>query len=342
MNGSSIQRTHFSTRDFDTWRQTIDVMFEVEPPKHAVMRPFEVSVDAFQLGEIVLTDARLGDQRYSRSSARARRDGMDHFAFNLYRRGSWQVQTEQGEFQGHTGQISVLDLTHSHISDEPETEIVSLFVPRSLIDAQLPNLSALHGNAPSGPYANLLYEYITLLARQLPDLVTGDGSSLSRATRQMLVACLSPSSECLENARPALEMVLLRRVKRFIDLHLETTNLTAEVVSNALHVSRRTLSRLFQTEGGVQHYIQTMRLERIRKLLSDPNETRRIYEVAATFGFLRSDHFARAFKNQFGYSPREARSEADHLRSPTWLNHSSGKTMMASAGFDDWIRALPS
>jgi len=72
-------------------------------------------------------------------------------------------------------------------------------------------------------------------------------------------------------------------------------------------VSRRTLFRLFEQEGGVLHYIQSRRLERIRAVLSDPNETRRISDIAAEFGFLRGDHFAREFKRQYGETARETR-----------------------------------
>ena len=102
-------------------------------------------------------------------------------------------------------------------------------------------------------------------------------------------------------------------------------------------MSRRTLYRLFDQEGGVQRYIQARRLERVRSALADPMDTRRISEVAAEFGFLRGDHFARAFKQQFGHSARDVRDlsrglDADPaspaVEAGTWQD------------FDDWIRAL--
>ncbi|WEK52720.1 MAG: helix-turn-helix domain-containing protein [Candidatus Kaistia colombiensis] len=88
--------------------------------------------------------------------------------------------------------------------------------------------------------------------------------------------------------------MLRRRARSFIDAHLGSERLDSDAICNALGVSRRTLYRLFDKEGGVQHYIQARRLERIRSRLTDANETRRISEVAAEFGFVRSDHFARA------------------------------------------------
>jgi AraC-like DNA-binding protein len=338
VNPSTIPSTHLSTRQFDVWRESIAVVFDVEPPADVVATTFVASVEAFQLGDMIVTDAHLGEQRYVRSSARVRRDGMDHFVLNLYRTGGWRAQTPQGEFEGAAGQVSVLDLSCELISDEPSSDLVTLFVPRSLLEERLPDLSALHGRAPTGPYALLLAEYIDLLAQRLPTLLAGNEHALSRATCQMLTACLAPSLAHVEAARPGLELVLQRRAKRFIEAHLNSTELSTDAICNAVGVSRRTLYRLFDQEGGVLRYIQSRRLERIRAVLADPRETRRISEVAAEFGFLRSDHFARAFKHRYGQSARDIR-DLTHPR-PEAGSETSPVRLGEAGGFDDWIRAL--
>ncbi|WP_202332957.1 helix-turn-helix domain-containing protein [Mesorhizobium sp. L-8-3] len=338
MNPSTIPSSRFSTQQFDIWRESIAVVFDVERLSGDAETTFNASVDAFQLGDMVVTNADLGGQRYVRSSARVRRDGMDHFVLNLYRTGGWRAQTPRGEFEGRAGQVSVLDLSCELVSDEPNCSLVALFLPRSLVEDRLPNLGALHGGAPSGPYAALLAEYLGLLARRLPTLPAGDEQALSRATCEMLTACLAPSLANLEAARPGLELVLQRRAKRFVEAHLHSAKLSTDAICNAVGVSRRTLYRLFDQEGGVLRYIQSRRLERIKTVLSDSRETRRISEVAAEFGFLRSDHFARAFKQQYGQSARDIRAlttqyaEAGAEISP--VRPSEGQ------GFDDWIRAL--
>lgn len=337
MRNSTIESTHFSSQDFDTWRESIDVVFDVERPEDSDS-PFHASVEAFQLGDMVVTDAMLGAQRYTRSAARTRKDGMDHFVLNLYRTGGWRADTTGGEFVGTAGQVSVLDLSAGLISDEPDCHLVALFLPRSLIEDRLPNLGALHGSAPVGPHSLLLAEYIDMLARRLPTLPVGDETALAEATCQMLAACLAPSLVNAEAARPGLELVLLRRAKRYIEAHLDASTLDVDAICNIVGVSRRTLYRLFESEGGVLHYIQSRRLERIRSILANPSDTRRISDIAADFGFLRGDHFARVFKQQFGQSARDLRQSVK----------SDGRTDMGlavqapHAGFDDWIRQLPS
>lgn len=133
-------------------------------------------------------------------------------------------------------------------------------------------------------------------------------------------------------------MVLLQRAKRFIESHLDSPELSIDVICNAVGTSRRTLYRLFDREGGVHRYVQARRLERIRTLLTDPRETRRIAELAADFGFPRSDHFARAFKHQYGLSARDLRLEA---RQP--LNEEPGIPLPNAKrehGFEDWFKEL--
>lgn len=338
MSPSTIASTQFSTQQFDVWHDSIEVVFDVEAPSDLARRGFSADVEAFQLGDMVITNATLGEQRYVRSYARARRDGMDHFVLNLYRSGGWRAQTSRGEFEGKAGQVSILDLASDLISDEPNSQLVTLFLPRSLVEAQLPNLGALHGSAPTGPHAVLLAEFLDLLARQLPTLPAGQEQALSRATCEMLIACLSPTLANPEPARPSLEIVLHRRAKRFIETHLGAAELTPDAICHAVGVSRRTLYRLFDVEGGVQRYIQSRRLERIRQLLADPKETRRIAEIAAEFGFLRSDHFARAFKHHFGQPARDLR-ELALKQSETRLQGATAEPSDEQK-FDDWIRAL--
>jgi hypothetical protein len=150
---------------------------------------------------------------------------------------------------------SVLDLASELVRDEMDCDLVTLFLPRSLVEERLPELSALHGSAPIGPYAALLAEFLDLLARRLPTLPAGEEQALGRATAEMLTVCIAPSLANIEAARPGLELVLQRRARRFIEAHLASPDLTMDVICGAVGVSRRALyrvSRQFRS-GGACH-----------------------------------------------------------------------------------------
>lgn len=337
MVSSIIPSLDFSTDEFENWRDFVSVAFDVETDSDP--NRFEARVGTFQLDDLVICNATLGAQRYIRTSERVRKDDVDHFVLNLYRKGGWRAQTDNGEFDGHTGQICVLDLARQLVSDEPESDLVAMFVPRELIEERVPNAGFLHGKAPLGPYGRMLADYMNMLSLRLPQLPVGSEGALSRATYEMISACLRPCVAHLDAARPTLELVLRHRAKRFIEDHLHASNLEVDAICVALSVSRRTLFRLFEQEGGIQHYIQIKRLKRIRGLLSDPTETRRISEIASEFGFLRPDHFARCFKQMFGESARDVRDPA-RTGSISPLNNSELADHDKNDSFNQWIRSL--
>ena len=54
-------------------------------------------------------------------------------------------------------------------------------------------------------------------------------------------------------------------------------------------------------------YIQRARLVEAHAILSDPEKSQSIAEIAEDLCFADASNFSRAFKREFGYSPGEAR-----------------------------------
>jgi AraC-like DNA-binding protein len=108
---------------------------------------------------------------------------------------------------------------------------------------------------------------------------------------------------------------------------------TPDAICKALGLSRSTLYATCGPFGGVAALIQRRRLERIRAILSDPLDPRRISEIAYQHGFVSRAHFSRAFRTAFGYSPSEAREGA--AQSPD----RSGDRGAGSV-YEIWIRQL--
>ncbi|MHC2089024.1 helix-turn-helix transcriptional regulator [Methylobacterium sp. CM6244] len=74
-------------------------------------------------------------------------------------------------------------------------------------------------------------------------------------------------------------------------------------------LSRATLYRLFEHEGGVASYIRERRLLRAMKLLGAAGGRPRISSVAYATGFSDEKTFSRAFRRRFGFLPSEALEE---------------------------------
>ena len=79
--------------------------------------------------------------------------------------------------------------------------------------------------------------------------------------------------------------------------------------------SRATLYRMFQTQGGVAHYINRLRLQRCYKHLVSGNVKRsQITQIAQYWGFSNRQQFTRQFKQYFGILPSDVvASDVDRL-----------------------------
>ena len=121
-----------------------------------------------------------------------------------------------------------------------------------------------------------------------------------------LAAAGSPASQGGANAARAAH---LHRVCQTIETLLPEPDLTLEQVAAADGISARSLQKLFAAAGqNFSTYLRTRRLERCRLDLTSPMfADLSISEICFRWGFNGSAHFSRAFKDQYGVTPRDYR-----------------------------------
>ncbi|RYG07477.1 MAG: AraC family transcriptional regulator [Caulobacteraceae bacterium] len=79
-----------------------------------------------------------------------------------------------------------------------------------------------------------------------------------------------------------------------------------DAVATTAGVSRATLYRAFDGEGGVNRFIQDRRLHHARAALRRRRaQSPTIADVAHDYGFASASHFSRLFRARYGYSPSE-------------------------------------
>ena len=126
----------------------------------------------------------------------------------------------------------------------------------------------------------------------------------------MVAAAIAPSAERVAVAKPQIDLGRKERVRQVVRRHLRTPTLGPKNLGRLVGMSRSNLYRLFEGVGGVTRYIQRERLLEARAILSDPEKTQSISEIAEDLCFADSSSFSRTFKREFGYSPSEARYAA--------------------------------
>ena len=336
--GSAVPATHFSTSDlppgdrFDAWRDIISVIFDVDGIGGSQPASFEASVDAYQVGNLVITDSMQGEQAYSLSPKRTRTAGIDLVQVGLYRSGGYRGEANGTSIEGNAGDVQILDLARPMHSVEPASSMVCVFLPRELLQERIGDLDGLHGMDLRFGMGRLLADYLGLLAKRLPQMPESDGEAAANATIEIISACLRPTTSTFRDAQSPIRDVILLRAKRAIEDNIRSARLTPEFLCETLGISRRSLYRLFEPLGGVHQYILQRRLSHIKRALNDPANHERIADIAARFGFTCQETFWRAFKRRYGVPPGEVRS-LNSLHERNGLRQSQG-------GFDQWLMQL--
>jgi acetamidase/formamidase/AraC-like DNA-binding protein len=130
----------------------------------------------------------------------------------------------------------------------------------------------------------------------------------------LLASLLSEATPRALGGAAGMRAALLERVFQTIEMRLSDPNLNYQQVANEHGISPRYLQKLFESiDDSFGHYVKVRRLERCRLDLRSPLHSQKsISDILFQWGFNDSASFSRAFREQYGISPREYRKMAPH------------------------------
>lgn len=307
--GSLVRWTtdQYAPKDrFDAWHEALNENYgrwaSLPHPQPTFAASVECGiVDSFRVIECICDPC--GGVR---SQADVARGAEDFVALQLVLQGRERVRFAGEEFVLKPGDILVWDSARPmDFKVVEQLHKLSVVLPLARLRNWLPNRwhSIRRVIAPESGAARLLASYLQSLAprRALDGINNGD--ALIETTIGLLVNALelgqSKSADCLRD-------VQLERVKSYIDEYLAEPNLSPTRIAAANRISVRYLHWLFESIGtSVTQYVIRERLERCRRDLGNPMmQTRKIADVAFSWGFSDVTHFNRRFKAEYGQSPR--------------------------------------
>ncbi len=204
---------------------------------------------------------------------------------------------------GPTGMAAALRL---------RTRFRLLFItaPRVALDHRLvaPRSVRIGHLAAAGGLNHVFSGLLRALADTLDDLSGDQLRPVELAVTEFLVAGLA-ADVAAPHSPAAVRGAHLHRVRQSIELLLAEPDLRLARVAEAAGVSPRYLQKLFATAGeSFTRYVRLRRLERCRlDMLSPRYADTSISSIAFRWGFNGSAHFSRAFREQYGLSPRAFR-----------------------------------
>jgi AraC-like DNA-binding protein len=197
------------------------------------------------------------------------------------------------------------------ISHRTKVDRVQLLIARDMFRDIAPQFDAERGSVLNTPLGALLGDYMLFLESHLDSVAQQDLPRLTESVRSMIAACVAPSGEREEVAASELSFVRRERIRQVIHLNLRSAELGPSMICKAVGISRSQLYRLFEHSGGVLRYIQRQRLLQCHAVLSDPENRKSILSLAEEFRFSDAFSFRRAFRREFGHSPKEVRFAAE-------------------------------
>lgn len=120
--------------------------------------------------------------------------------------------------------------------------------------------------------------------------------------------------------------VLMERMLKIIDRHIDDRTLNVEKLSQEVGVSRAHLNRKMKDMIGMtpSDFIRTIRLRRACELLQKGDIE--VTQVAYTLGFTSQPHFSSVFKKFVGVTPSEYRAKWEAGKAPDVFSKFMGKT----------------
>ena len=208
------------------------------------------------------------------------------------------------------GDIACQDTTRpSTFEGRDAFEVLAFSIPKWFIGTEVGRIAqrtATRAVGGEGRLMPLAAPFLTSLAR-----TAAGGAGLSNRDGEGAAEMLVPMLRSLYAEEKRSDVLsrsesLLTRMQRYVMEHLCDPELGPEQVAQAHFVSTRYVHKLFAASGsGVSATIRERRLEGAAGDLRESAWT--ISAIAEKWGYNNTESFSRAFREMYGYAPREFR-----------------------------------
>lgn len=277
---------------------------------------FEARLASGQIGPVGVRFIQGRPHRVARTSAMITSADPECILLYLLIRGLVHLEQDGRSCILHPGDLACQDTSRpSTFESHNDFEVLIFSIPKRSLGTQI------------GKITNRTAVSVVKTERALPLLAAPFLINLARAATmseelhsrdshgaaEMILAMfhsIYDDEECLDIHSDS--EVLLAKMQQYALNHLHEPELGPERIAQAHFVSTRYVHKLFASSGNkVSAWIRDHRLEgALRELQDSPDPT--IAIIATRWGYRNPGSFSRAFREKYGYAPRDAR----HLLSP--------------------------
>jgi len=326
-----IVRSRFDTRALpkvlaeEMWSEAINVIFDARP-RQRIGDGFHARVDAALMGEVALGNLTATAHDFDRSRYKIARDGMDGYLLQFYLRGQSARRSGSNSHVAAEGDLYVIDMAQPLSTTTNDHEQLTMVVPRRLLAPHLDQPDGVHMRVvPAAmPLVSLFRDSLKSFYQQLDAMSCRDGEAAIPPLLGLAAAAINGHVD--ERSVADVQTARFAGIRRHVEAHLLDPDLSIDGLLGVFGLSRRQAYRLFEAVGGFSTYVNRRRLQRALSVLRSADWRHlSIADIAATHGFDNPGTFSRAFRREFGLSPRAVRQlSADGIQLPQAVDLSEG------------------
>ena len=316
MSGSSFFRTgRIDTRTLDAsdrehaWRLAAASGFEVSDLSPNVLAEGRL----LQMGTVSFTDSSHPRQTFVRDARMIRHDGADAIVCSMELNPGSRIYMNGNLLGGGVGEVTFSDMARPTTKAGAAGRTLCVHIQRDALQTYMKNPESLITNTNNG-FRSLLADYLRLIQRNQLQITAMTAGHLERSFLELIAACAA-APEAREQAQGAIDHLILARVLATIDDLLADPDLTPDIISQHMKISRSTLYRILSEAGGVSATVKERRLLRAHELLKKGGQPA-IQAIAFSTGFRSVAQFSRAYRQRFGTTPSDTRSQIDEWVEP--------------------------
>ncbi len=292
----------------EAWRRWYTPAFEVQPLR-SKQDGFPASSRNWSVDGLAVSRVRSPPTAVCRSKANIRKSPVDHWAVVLSKSRTSSVEVRDTSLDVPAGTPFVLSVGEElRVSRSEDDDRLMLLLSRDRFSRIAHLLDAVKATILQASQGRFLADYMLVLERNLPGLSASDLARFPSAVEAMLAACLAPSADRIATARDQIDLTLMERVRQAVRRNLRSPSLGPDKLCRETAMSRSRLYRVLESEGGAAHYIQRRRLLESFSILCDASNSYPVAKIAEALCFADASSFTRAFRHEFGVTPREVRA----------------------------------
>lgn len=326
--GQLFKDSSIRHHQLERWREVTRPFFEIKPL--TATAAFAGRVSFAQAGSLVLSKVTFSSQRMEHDPLCLKGFDHEYLLFERYHAGCGRGLVD--------GEVTRIDASTMHLVDMSR-HYLTLTSPVAAEGVLIPHAAV--GYDPSRHQAYVSVEVASSRGRVLAAALQAmrdaadrsspeDGSDLAAAFSGLVRTQLLGERDAADGERARA-----RVLHAYILRHLDEPDLTVERLCRDLCMSRATLYRLLDEEGGARRYITALRLDRcFAELVRSTAQRGQVRRVAERWSFDDAASFHRRFRQRFGFAPSDCMGQVDRACSvePTPVPRAAVRTIL------DWMR----